>query len=45
MMGTGNLADPATGEAVKIAACKVPKFDAAKAMKEGLNTERRTRKG
>jgi nucleoid DNA-binding protein len=41
----GNLADPAPGEAVKIAACKVPKFDAAKAMKEGLNTERRTRKG
>jgi nucleoid DNA-binding protein len=41
----GNLADPALGEAVKIAACTVPKFDAAKAMKEGLNTERRTRKG
>ena len=45
MMGTGNLADPATGEAVKIAACKVPKFDTAKAMKKARDTERRTRKG
>ena len=36
--------NPRTGEAVKIAAKKVLKFEAAKAMKEGLNTKRRTRK-
>jgi DNA-binding protein HU-beta len=36
--------NPRTGEAVKIAARKVLKFEAAKAMKEGLNTKRRGRK-
>ena len=36
--------NPQTGEAVKIAARKVLKFDAAKVVKEGLNTKRRTRK-
>ena len=36
--------NPQTGEAVKIAARKVLKFEAAKAMKEGLNTKRRARK-
>jgi DNA-binding protein HU-beta len=36
--------NPQTGEAVKIAARKVLKFEAAKAMKEGLNTKKRTRK-
>src|SRR5688572_33038462 len=34
--------NPQTGEAVRIAARKVLKFDAAKAMKEGLNTKRQT---
>ncbi len=36
--------NPRTGEAVKIAAKKVLKFEAAKAMKEGLNMKRRGRK-
>jgi DNA-binding protein HU-beta len=36
--------NPRTGEAVKIAAKKVLKFEAAKAMKEGLNTKKRSRK-
>ena len=36
--------NPQTGEAVKIAARKVLKFEPAKAMKEGLNTKRRARK-
>jgi DNA-binding protein HU-beta len=36
--------NPRTGEAVKIAARKVLKFEAAKAMKEGLNTKRGARK-
>src|SRR5919107_326217 len=36
--------NPRTGEAVKIAAKKVLKFEAAKAMKEGLNTKRRARR-
>ncbi|HEX2134343.1 MAG TPA: HU family DNA-binding protein [Microvirga sp.] len=36
--------NPRTGEAVKIAAKRVLKFEAAKAMKEGLNTRRRGRK-
>src|SRR3712207_3926160 len=36
--------NPQTGEAVKIAARKVLKFEPAKAMKEGLNTKRRTRR-
>ncbi|HEX5579822.1 MAG TPA: HU family DNA-binding protein, partial [Candidatus Limnocylindria bacterium] len=36
--------NPQTGEAVRIAARKVLKFEAAKAMKEGLNTKRRARK-
>ncbi len=36
--------NPRTGEAGKIAAKKVLKFEAAKAMKEGLNTKRRTRR-
>jgi DNA-binding protein HU-beta len=36
--------NPQTGEAVKIAARKVLKFEAAKAMKEGLNTKKRARK-
>jgi DNA-binding protein HU-beta len=36
--------NPQTGEAVKIAARKVLKFEAAKAMKEGLNTKRRARR-
>ena len=36
--------NPRTGEAVKIAAKKVLKFEAAKAMKQGLNTKRRGRK-
>jgi DNA-binding protein HU-beta len=36
--------NPQTGEAVKIAARKVLKFEAAKAMKEGLNTKGRARK-
>ena len=35
--------NPRTGEAVKIAARKVLKFEAAKVMKEGLDTKRRTR--
>jgi DNA-binding protein HU-beta len=35
--------NPRTGETVKIAAKKVLKFEAAKAMKEGLNTKRRAR--
>ena len=36
--------NPRTGEAVKIAAKKVLKFEAAKAMKEGLNTKKRGRR-
>jgi DNA-binding protein HU-beta len=36
--------NPRTGEAVKIAAKRVLKFEAAKAMKEGLNTRRRGRR-
>jgi DNA-binding protein HU-beta len=36
--------NPRTGEAVKIAARKVLKFEAAKALKEGLNTKKRSRK-
>ena len=36
--------NPQTGETVKIAARKVLKFEAAKAMKEGLNTKRRARR-
>jgi DNA-binding protein HU-beta len=36
--------NPQTGEAVKIAAKKALKFQAAKAMKEGLNTKTRNRK-
>jgi DNA-binding protein HU-beta len=36
--------NPQTGEAVKIAAKKVLKFEAAKAMKESLNTRKRARK-
>ena len=36
--------NPQTGESVKIAAKKVLKFEAAKAMKEGLNTKKRGRK-
>jgi len=36
--------NPQTGEAVKIAARKVLKFEAAKAMKEGLNTKWRARR-
>ena len=36
--------NPRTGEAVKIAAKKVLKFEAAKAMKEGLNTKQRGRR-
>ena len=36
--------NPRTGEAVKIAAKKVLTFEAAKALKEGLNTKRRGRK-
>ena len=36
--------NPQTGESVKIPARKVLKFEAAKAMKEGLNTKRRARK-
>ena len=36
--------NPRTGEAVKIAAKKVLKFEAAKAMKEGLNAKRRGRR-
>ena len=35
--------NPQTGEAVKIAARKVLKFEAAKAMKEGLNARKRAR--
>ena len=36
--------NPRTGEAVKIAAKRVLKFDAAKATKEGLNTKKRGRR-
>ena len=36
--------NPRTGESVKIAAKKLLKFEAAKAMKEGLNTKRRGRR-
>jgi DNA-binding protein HU-beta len=36
--------NPQTGEAVKIAAKKALKFQAAKAMKEGLNTKTRNRR-
>ena len=36
--------NPRTGETVKIAPRKVLKFEAAKAMKEGLNTKKRSRK-
>ena len=36
--------NPRTGEMVKIAAKKVLKFEAAKAMKDGLNTKKRSRK-
>jgi DNA-binding protein HU-beta len=36
--------NPRTGEAVKIAPKKVLKFEAAKAMKESLNTKKRGRK-
>ena len=36
--------NPRTGEAVKIAAKKVLKFEAAKTMKEGLNTKQRGRR-
>ncbi len=36
--------NPQTGEAIKIAAKKVLKFEAAKAMKESLNTKRSGRK-
>ncbi len=36
--------NPRTGEAVKIAAKKVLKFEAAKAMKEGLNAKKRGRR-
>jgi DNA-binding protein HU-beta len=36
--------NPQTGEAVKIAARKVLKFEAAKAMKESLNSKKRARK-
>jgi DNA-binding protein HU-beta len=36
--------NPRTGEAVKIAAKKVLKFEAAKVMKEGLNTKQRGRR-
>jgi DNA-binding protein HU-beta len=35
--------NPRTGEAVKIAAKKVLKFEPAKAMREGLNTKKRLR--
>ena len=35
--------NPRTGETVKITAKKLLKFEAAKAMKEGLNTRRRAR--
>ena len=36
--------NPQTGEAIKIAAKKNLKFEAAKAMKESLNTKKRSRK-
>ena len=36
--------NPRTGEAVKIAPKKVLKFEAAKAMKEGLNAKQRGRR-
>jgi DNA-binding protein HU-beta len=36
--------NPQTGETVKIAAKKHVKFEAAKAMKESVNTKRRSRK-
>lgn len=36
--------NPQTGEAIKIAASKNLKFDAARAMKASLNTKRRARK-
>jgi DNA-binding protein HU-beta len=36
--------NPRTGETVKIPPRKVLKFEAAKAMKEGLNTKKRLRK-
>jgi DNA-binding protein HU-beta len=36
--------NPQTGEAVRIAARKVLKFEPAKAMKERLNTKRRARR-
>jgi DNA-binding protein HU-beta len=36
--------NPQTGEAIKIAASKNVKFEAAKTLKESLNTKRRARK-
>jgi DNA-binding protein HU-beta len=36
--------NPQTGESIKIAASKNLKFEAAKAMKETLNTKKRSRK-
>jgi DNA-binding protein HU-beta len=42
--GASKGPNPQTGEVVKIAARKVPKFESAKAMKEGLNTKRRARR-
>ncbi len=37
--------NPQTGEAVKIAAAKTVKFKPAAALKAGLNTKRRGKKG
>ena len=37
--------NPQTGEAIKIAASKNVKFEQAKALKEAVNTKRRSRKG
>ncbi len=36
--------NPRTGEAVKIAACKVPAFKAGKALKEAVNVKKSSRK-
>lgn len=36
--------NPQTGEAIKIAASKNVKFEAAKSLKDALNTKRRSRK-
>ena len=40
----GMRRNPQTGEAIKIAAKKNLKFEAAKAMKDSLNTKKRSRK-